>query len=131
MKNRIVFFLFALFGLLLVGACTGDSGPSETRWKGEALKVEAAPAPRLPEWRVYVLWKQLPQHARDKATFTIAHYDVSQREKPTLLNFTPPPFEELGESEVVRIWGVDLLYAGDPLPEPTLPDPKEPKHSPE
>jgi hypothetical protein len=103
------------------GGFQSGKGETETRWKGEPLEV-AAMKPRLPEWRIYVVWEKAPEHARDQPSYTIAPYTVYQKPAPAADNIDIPPFPKPGTWKISGMWEVILAREGTPDPEPPLPE---------
>jgi hypothetical protein len=111
--------------VFFVGGHLSGKPETETRWKGEPLEVGKV-APRLPEWRVLVIWEKAPAHSREGTDVAgPAPYYVFSKAEPTLetIKATLPPFPRPGEWTPVVLFSTELVREGyPPEAEPTKPE---------
>lgn len=130
MKKGITWTAIAVvFGIIATvwfgGFQFGKGEVQETVWKGDKLEV-AAMKPRLPEWRIYVIWEKAPAHSREGTDVAgPASYYVFSKAEPTLetIKATLPPFPRPGEWTPVVLFSTELVREGyPPDQEPTKPE---------
>jgi len=120
-----IIVVLGIIGTAWFGGFQFGKGEPETKWKGEPLEVGKV-APRLPEWRVLVIWEKAPAHSREGADVAgPAPYYVFSKAEPTLetIKATLPPFPRPGEWTPVVLFSTELVREGyPPEPEPTKPE---------